>query len=246
MEVLAPAIISAVTSLVVVLITHFLSTRRENQVKEKLEQEKINLQYLNPLRLYLVENYFRLKEILRKVSEGNGKCEALLYVSDAREVSEKSSEWFNGEGCYLVSSSYLTGCLYYYIKKVRDDFPYLRLKGEDDTRLLSLMLKLNIGFLKDLGVFYVTQSSIGDDLFSHTENRLLSYREYCLALQNPEQRVWFDRLLNFYILTGRGVHLDRVNEILAAIEALSGFLDRTVGGSRSIKEKLEAEGIQAL
>jgi hypothetical protein len=246
MEIFIPAIISAVTSLAVVIVTYVMTSRREARLKEQQERERVNLEYLNPLRLYLVENYFRLREILARVQQGNGRCAWLLYVEHARDVSSQSAEWFNGEGAYLISSSYLTACLFCYMSKVRQDFPYLRLADQGDTKLLTLMLKVNLGFLKELGIFYVTQPSIGNDLYSAQENRLLTYREFCQVLQDPGKRVWFDRLLTYYLETGQGQHLERVEQALAAMLELSNFLDQVVGGGSSIKDRLEAEGIRSL
>ena len=246
MELLLPAIISAVTSLFVAIVTHFLATRREARARIKREREKVNLEYLNPLRLYLVENYFRLQEILKRVDEGDGRCEALTYVTDAKDVSKQSAEWFNEEGSYLISSCYFTACLFYYVNKVREDIPYLRLVNRDDTRLLTLILKVNLGFLTNLGIFYAVQPSIGNDMYLRDGNRLISYREFGQSLQDSDKRVWFDRLLTFYIQAGQGVNLGRLKKTLAAIQELSEFLDDVVGGKASIEVRLEAEGIESM
>ena len=154
------AIIATVTALVVTLVTHAI----QQSIDKKREFKRINEEYLNPLRLYLEENYFRIAEILCRVEAGGGKCEILLYINSPEELSQKDASWFNGEGCYLISSCYFTACLFATIKKVRDDVPYLRLREKDDTRLLQLMLKINLGFLKDLGIFYVIQQSIGEQM----------------------------------------------------------------------------------
>lgn len=245
MEVVLTTVVAAITSLSVVVVTHFLTARRETISKEKRERERVNLEYLNPLRLHLVENYFRLLEIKRSIDK-DGKCEPLLYVADPKSVSQQSDEWFNAEGCYLISSCYFTACLFCYIWKVRDNLPYLSLGKGNDTRLLTLILKVSRGFRKYLGVFYATQPSIGIDMFLRDEDRLMSYREFCQTLQNPPRRVWFDRLLYIYIDVGEGRGLARVDEALFAIHELSEFLDRVVGGGDSIQGRLETEGIESL
>jgi hypothetical protein len=246
MEVVLTAIISALTSLLVVVVTYVLTGRRETRLKQAQERERVKLEYLNPLRLYLVENHFRLSEIRRRVDNEGGKCEALLYVLDPKEVSEQSAEWFNGHGCYLISSCYLCACLFYHLKKVREDLPYIRLGHSDDTKLLAMMTKISIAFLRNLGVFYATQPSLGTDVYLSTEGRLMSYREFCEALQNPDRRVWFDRLLTLYVEIGEGKRQEQVAEAVSALEVLSGFLDKAVGGGESIKERMEAEGITSI
>lgn len=244
MEFVPTTIIAALTSLSVAVISYFLTSK----AREIEERDRINREFLNPLRLHLVENYFRLREIQGRVDPDKGKkCEALLFVADAQHVSEQNADWFNGPGCYLISSCYLTACLFHHIRKVRDDLPYLRL-GNDDTRLFTLLVKVSLGFLRDLGVFYVTQPSIGIDMYLREEGRLMSYREFCQSLQNPDKRIWLDRLLSFYIEAGQAnkLAIEWVKESVSAIQNLSEFLDKTVGGGKSIKERMEAEGVKSL
>ena len=83
-------------------------------------------------------------------------------------------------------------------------------------------------------------------MYLASEKRLITYREFCQLLQNPETRVWFDRLLNFYIETGQGQKLKRIEDIMGTIQSMSLFLDRVAGGGSSIKERLEVEGIKSL
>ncbi len=186
------AIIAAVTALVVVLVTSTI----QQSVGKMQDEKRINEEYLNPLRLYLEENYFRIAEILRRVEAGGGKCEPLLSIESTEELSQKDASWFNSQGCYLVSSCYFTACLSATIKKVRNDVPYLRLREGDDTQLLHLLLKINLGFLKEMGVFYAIQQSIGEQTYIQAEGRFMTYREFCEVLQDPQKRVWFDRLLH--------------------------------------------------
>lgn len=240
------AIISAVTSVLVVLVTYGLNSYRETKSKEKQKADQILSTYLNPLRFYLVENYFRFSEILKRIGRDGEKHEALLYVTDVEEISEQSAEWFNSYGCYLISSCYITARLFYQLDKIRQELSYLRLSKEDDTELVTLITLLSRCFRQDYGIYYLIQPSIGNDMYLAGEKRLITYREFCQMLQNPEIRVWFDRLLNFYIETGQGQKLKRIEDIMGAIQSLSLFLDRVAGGGNSIKERLEVEGIESL
>lgn len=246
MKELWTAIISAVTSVLVVVLTQIFNNYRESKNKENLERERVNLTYLNPLRFYLVENYFRLTNILDTIQAEGGKVEALLFVQNPGDISKQDAEWFNGRGSYLISSCYLTARLFYQINKVRDELPYLSLNSNDDTELITLMTKVSLCFRQSLGIYYVIQPSIGNDMYLHDQGRIISYREFCQSLQNPEKRVWFDRLLGYYIETGQGQKLKRVEEVLSAIQELSKFLDRVVGGGMSIRKRLEIEGINSL
>ncbi len=240
------AIISAVTSVLVVLITYGLNAYREAKSKEKQEINKIISIYLNPLRFSLVENYFRLAEILERVTKEGEEYESLTHVVDVNEISDQSAEWFNGYGCYLISSCYITARLFYQLDKIRQDISYLRLNRKDDTELITLVTILSRCFRQDHGIYYLIQPSIGNDIYLANEKRLVTYREFCELLQNPKNRVWFDRLLLFYIETGQGQKINRIKDILMAIQRMSLFLDRVVGGGDSIRERLEVEGMKSL
>lgn len=142
-----------------------------------------------------------------------------------------------------VSTGYITACLFFTIKQVRDHIPYLRLSRESDTELMTLLFRVSRAFLQDFGIFYITQPSIGHDLYLPDRNRLMTYREFCEMLKDPERRVWFDRLFTFYIETGKGEKGDRLRAALNAIRDLSDFLDRHIGKGVAIEERLRAEGI---
>ena len=239
------AIIAAGTSLLVAIISQVLIGRREARTAREEERKMVQLEYLNPLRLYLIENHFRLSEIHRIVEE-KGKCEFLLFIENASELSRKDGNWFNGNGCYLISSCYLTACLFSCFDRVRRGVPFLKLSRHEDTIILALTTKVALGFLRHLGVFYVTQFSIGNDMYNSEEERLLSYREFCELVSKEENIPWFSRLFEYYILTGKGEHPERVAEALNAMKELSAFLDKSVGGGESLEERYRAEGVKAL
>ena len=245
MEALLTGLISALTSVAVVLVSFFLTSRHDNKKAALAERQELNARYLNPLRLQLAENRFRLAEILARVNE-SGTCADLLTVDEPTDISARDPGWFTGWGAYLASSAYLTACLFAWLKKTRDSAPYLRLDGEDDTRLSILMLRVSHSFLRGQGIYYVLQPSIGQDMIRPGEDRLLSYREFCDLLLAPERRVWLDRLTGYYLETGRGQKLDRIADAITAIDALSAFLDDVTGGGQSVKSRLAAEGIASL
>jgi hypothetical protein len=245
MAALVTALISALTSVAVVLVSFFLSSRDDRKKAVQAERQELNARYLNPLRLHLAENRFRLTEILVRTGE-TGQCEDLLTIDVPADMSDRDPEWFINWGAYLASSAYLTACLFAWLKKTRDSTPYLRLRSDDDTRLSVLMLRVSHAFLRDQGIYYVLQPSIGQDMILAAEDRIISYREFCELLRTPARRIWLDRLIAYYLDTGRGMKLDRVAAAIAALEALSGFLDDVTGGGESVRSRLAAEGISSL
>jgi hypothetical protein len=245
MSALVIALISALTSVAVVFVSYFLSSRSDSKKAAQADRQALNARYLNPLRLQLAENRFWLTEILVRI-EGSGQCEDLLTIDAPADISDRDPEWFTGWGAYLASSAYLTACLFAWLKKTRDSAPYLRLGSEDDTSLSVLMLRVSHSFLRDQGIYYVLQPSIGQDMILAAEDRLVSYREFCELLREPERRIWLDRLIAYYLETGRGMKLDRVRDAIAAMDALSGLLDDVAGGGGSVRSRLAAEGISSL
>jgi len=146
----------------------------------------------------------------------------------------------------LISSCYLAACLFACLERVRESVPFLKLSRQQDTMLLALTTKVSLGFLHNFGIFYVTQFSIGNDMYNSKEDRLLSYREFCELLNREDNIPWFSRLFEYYILTGKGAHLERVAEVLDAIKELSAFLDKAVGGGESLEKRYSTEGVKAL
>jgi hypothetical protein len=74
MNVVATALVSALTSVAVVLVSFFLSSRDDRGKAAQAERQELNARYLNPLRLHLAETRFRLAEILLRTEE-SGRCE---------------------------------------------------------------------------------------------------------------------------------------------------------------------------
>lgn len=231
------AIISFFSAVVVVGVSELLKNKKER--KEKTTQ--INSKYLNPLRLYLEETYIRLSEVLEKVKINN-EIGALTFINRPDDISEKKNDWFLNEGVYLISSCYFTGCLFSMIKLVREDLPYIKLKKKrNDTKLLNLMFKINYAFLQEHGIYYAIQHSIGDEMFVRQERRVVTYREFCNKLIISEERIWFDRLINFYVETGKNQKIHRLEMAANAIKELSIFLDENVMGGYSIEQRLISE-----
>jgi hypothetical protein len=199
----------------------------------------LNETYLNPLRFQLADNHYRIWAILRHPRVRR----RTLVIDKPEETSSKEPEWFNGEGGHLASSVYIMACLFAYLKKVREQIPYLHLSGTDDTRLAELILKLQIALTKEEGIQYVAQASVGEDMWVTTDNRLRTYREFCRMLRDPESRVWLDRLINFFLETGRGQKVDRALTAVTAMWELAAFLDECVGGGRAIESRWSAEGV---
>jgi hypothetical protein len=89
------------------------------------------------------------------------------------------------------------------------------------------------------GIYYVIQPSIGQDMLMDNGDRVRSYRILRLAARSCNH-VWMDRLINYYLETGRGQKTERIHSAITGIEELSAFLDSVVGGGDSISARLRA------
>jgi hypothetical protein len=231
-------LVAAATSLLVAGLTSYLAILRDRASQQQAEKREANLKYLNPLRFHLVENYLRLQKIREEV-RASGVSRNLLFIDTPSKMISKNEAWFNGEGTYLASACYFTACLFASMLRIRRDLPYLRLSGADDTIMLAKSRKLSIAYRKHLGVFYTTQESIGQTM--DRDGRVATYREFCGMLVDPAEAVWLDRLVEFYLSSGRGEHMDRLEDGLRAIEELLSVLDSAVGGGASLISAVRAE-----
>ncbi|MGC4870255.1 hypothetical protein ACLQ3B_32970 [Micromonospora sp. DT53] len=243
MHVIVPATVGALASLAVAMLSAYLAARQQRRSALDVEHRLLRESYLNPLRFHLVENHFRLVDTVERVEAAGGRFAEVDVVSAPEEISSKSASWFTGEGARLTSAVYLSACLFVHTARVRDNVPYLRLTASVDTRLAELLLQVQIGFLKDRGIPYVLQNSIGHDLWHREDQRLRSYREFCDLLADPSTRVWFDPLIRVHLETGRGEKLYRIRVLLDAIEQLARFLDDCVSGGRSVTSRSNTERV---
>ncbi|MDQ2706303.1 MAG: hypothetical protein M3Z25_01075 [Actinomycetota bacterium] len=238
MTTVLPAIIAAVTAMIVAWLTSALTARRESRVRTLDEARERSRRYLSPLRMSLAENLHRLTEV-RSQATADARVPALKPIDTPKDILKKSLDWFNGEGAYLASSSYYAACMFSNIGRLRGEIPYLRLSTEDDTVLLAKLRQVSLGYLRNLGVFFATQDSIGE--LMREEDRVLPYSEYCSLLLDGEKSVWFHRLIQYYLDIAEGQHLERVDEAIIAMEELLKYLDRAAGAGSSINAIRTAE-----
>lgn len=124
MNAAAAALKAASTSVVVTILSLLVGDRQQRRREAQTQRQDLNSRYLNPLRLHLVENYYRLTDVMQAADLAGGVYEPMLTIEQPEKISGKDAVWFNGTGCALASSAYLSACLFAQLKKVRDDFPY--------------------------------------------------------------------------------------------------------------------------
>lgn len=232
-------IITASTSVLVVILSQALIRQRER--KQALENDRSCLcnEYINPIRFMLAENYYRVDKIAKQVKE-TGRSEELLVIERETDILDKDLEWFVEDGCYLISSCYLTACLFAYMEKMRKGIPFLRVSRHKDTQLTYIINKLVVDFSANLNIYYVIQMNIGKECYIKDEQRVVTYREFCELLKNKENFKWYKSLIAYYLRIGRGEN-EKMKYLLVHISQMARYLDKLVKGGDSIKQKILAE-----
>ena len=238
MDTLSVTLISVLTSGVISASLLLLTSRQQRRDSRRAQHEARTMSYLNPLRWHTAEVHHRLSLYATSVDR-TGSYPPAQVLREPKELDGQTEGWFAGSGIALISSVWMTSCLFSQMTRTRHDIPFLSLPGKDDTRLAALILKVHVAFAAG-GVYYATQSSIGTDVMAEPEGRLKSYREFC-ALLKPERRVWADPLIWFHLVIANGERRSDLQRILDAVRELSEFLDECLAGGASLRARWDAE-----
>jgi hypothetical protein len=239
LDALSVTLVSALTSGAISMGLVWLTSRQQRRDSRRTQRETHNLAYLNPLRWHTAEAHHRLSLYATSVDR-HGFYRPAQVLDEPQEMDGKSPAWFAGAGIALVSSVWITSCLFAQMTRTRRDIPFLRLPGKGDTRLSALIMKVHVAFAA-CDVYYATQSSIGTDVILEPEGRLRSYREFCDLLSQPDRRVWADPLIWFHLAIANGERRPDLQRALDALQELSAFLDDSLAGGASLQARWEAE-----
>jgi hypothetical protein len=239
MDALSVTLVSALTSGAISMGIVWLTSQQQRREGKRIQRDAHNTSYLNPLRWHTAEAHHRLSLYATSVDR-HGSYRPAQILNQPQDIDDKDAAWFAGTGVALVSSIWMTACLFAQMTRTRHDIPFLRLPGKDDTRLAALLLKVHVAFAA-CDVYYATQSSIGTDVILEPEGRLRSYREFCDLLSQPERRVWADSLVWFHLTIAKGERRQNLQRALDALQELSGFLDDSLAGGASLRARWDAE-----
>lgn len=233
------ASVAAATSLAVASIGPWVSRGVESSRDRREATLDVNLRHLAPLRQQLAETTVRNQEILRRAQHHD--LADLAVLDDPDDLEHHPLEWFAGEGCYLMSTTYLTACLFAEFRRLQGAYPFLRLRDDDrDSELAALVLRIRLAFSGVDGVFYVVQDAIGADMLGR-DGHVATYPAFVRAVRDPERRTWYRQLMQFYRHLAAGDGTSRLEDALSAMHSLASLLDAVVGGAASITSRLGAE-----
>ncbi|MFD4143098.1 hypothetical protein [Streptomyces sp. NPDC058572] len=239
MDTVSVAVVSALTSGAISLGLVWLTSRQQRRNDKRIQRDTQNMTYLNPLRWHTAEAHHRLSLYATSVDR-HGFYRPAQVLNEPQEIDGKDAAWFAGTGIALVSSVWMTACLFAQMTRTRHDIPFLRLPGKDDTKLATLILKVHVAFAA-CDIYYATQSSIGTDALIEPEGRLRSYREFCELLSQPDRRAWADPIIWFHLAIANGERRPNLQRALDALHELSGFLDDSLAGGASLRARWDAE-----
>lgn len=231
------AIIAAGTSIFVVILSQILISYREKKKETNDEMNYFCKYYIEPIRFMVAESYLRIYEILNE----DKKRRDLSIIKNPIDILDKNEDWFVGDGCYLISSCYLTGCLLAYMQNIRNGIPFIKFFYHDDTKLMKLINQLVVDFSNNLNIFYVIQMNIGKEFYIKDEERVITYREFCTLLRRRTNFNWYKSLINYYLRIGKG-ECGQLQTLLLHLKKLAKLLDKMVFGGDSINQKMVAEG----
>lgn len=238
---LVTAIVSAITSLIVALGSQYFATRAAHSLEKTKERDRITGEYLNPLRLYLEETYARLSRIEDRLKRGGGICDSLLSVESPEAINDLPDDWFTSDGYYLMSSCYLTACLFFHMDQVRSKAPYLPLEQGSDTELVNRLFQISLALGKTGGIYYILQGTLAEAMAGKKGRQVISYRTFCEKFRNPQDLIWFKQLVAFYLAIGQGKKGERIDQAKVAIIDLLRFLEEHLGGGTAIENRIQSQ-----
>ncbi|GGZ25455.1 hypothetical protein [Streptomyces poonensis] len=239
MNTLSVTLVSVLTSGVISMGLVWLTSRQQRLDIKRTQRETHNGSYLNPLRWHTAEVHHRLS-LYATAIDRHGCYRPAQVLTKPQDIDDKNADWFAGTGVALISSIWMTACLFAQMTRTRHDIPFLRLSAKDDTKLAALILKVHVAFAA-CDIYYATQTSLGTDVILEPDGRVRSYREFCELLSQPDRRVWADPLIWFHLTIANGERRSNLQRVLGALQELSGFLDDSLAGGASLRARWDAE-----
>jgi hypothetical protein len=206
----------------------------------KQNQElQVKINYLNPLRVYASELYYRWEHIISKIESKEQKgLEPFYYIDEPKQIEGKEKEWFYQNGYYLISTSYIIASLFAQYYKVRLLLPVLYIKNKNYKLLIQLLNILNENFRKSFGIYHILQYDIGQNMYcDNTCEKIISYSDFCNILQNNDINESFLNLIKFCLEIGRGKRKEELYQIKQALFDLILCLDHIIKSETILKKK---------
>jgi hypothetical protein len=236
---LEAALVAAVTSLLVAVVTPWSLRAVEVRRQARTVADEVNLRHLAPLRQQLAETVYRHHDLLDRIRRQ--ETDVLSYLTDVEDLPDKPWSWFARHGSYLMSTAYYTAALFAELARLRDAYPFLRLRDRAmDAELTALVLRVHLAFRGEHGVYYAVQHAIGQDMLDN-HGRVRVYSDFCRATQDADRGVWYQSLIRLYMGATEPPVTAVITQATSAMESLASLLDTAVGATASVTSRLRIE-----
>jgi hypothetical protein len=227
------AYISGVFSLIIAYITALYKTNLELKKERARGHLNIALQqqynYLLPFKYCADDFRGRLIHIKKRLSEKGKKHKEMVSRFNQTFDDKVALNWYFCDdvgpqgGYYITSTIYMNCILFYWIKRLQHEYPFIPLKIKapkesvmdnfrarakgfrykdafinENCEIYSFIKTIKIILGGEHGIPYGLHDSFGDFMFDYTNNRLLNYEEFCRMLISEQNRIKFSPLLRFW------------------------------------------------
>lgn len=201
----------------------------ERQEKIQREISRLKQVYLSPLRLASQELTERLEVIFwqkrNKQPDQNNLKHWFTYIkNDAFNNTHDFRNHVNGQAHFAATSIYLTAVYFAHSVKIREQLPFTNFR-EYNEQLIERIEAVRKAWSGEYSIWEEAQDSIGRDLIK-SDGTILTFREFCNELMDPDQHPWYLRLLDYY----RDFDLqslDKVESVKKSLNRLILFLEKT-------------------
>lgn len=232
METIIAVVVSSIFSLVIAFLTATLRTRAELQQEKTKRELDITQQqkysYFLPFKYLADEFGSRLRHITNRLSEQGEKHDNMIMRFQL-DIDKKDHNWFYSDavgpdgGYYFISTLYLNSMLFYWIKQIQDNYPYIPLKIADsnlrkleehnkiakeqnyistissDCEIHNFIKNIKMFIGGENGIPYGLHDSFGDFMFDYSKGTRINYDDFCKALMDKSSRIKFEPIIRFWL-----------------------------------------------
>ena len=232
-------LIAILSSGMISLVVAYLTARHKTSLELKREIARghlsITLQqqynYLLPFKYCADDFRGRLIHIKRRLKDVDQKEKHQQMVSRFNQNFDDKDDlnWCFCDdvgpqgGYYITSTIYMNCVLFYWIKRLQHEHPYIPLKIRstkrevmdnykahakgfryrdtfinEDCEIYNFIKTIKIVLGGENGIPYGLHDSFGDFMFDQANNRVLNYEEFCKMIINEQERIKFSPLLRFW------------------------------------------------
>ncbi len=174
--------------------------KHDDTVLKTQDNEKKRIQYLEPLLITALDISQKISNLEKSIN-----ADLTFWINSfkrAREWDVNDSKefayWCNMSGAGPMTMLY-GSCIYFArARKIRNELPFIKLSPENDKLLLVRLNSVRESFGGGYNIWSEIQDALGDYLIK-PDDQLLNYKEFCTQLIHSWDRIWYIRLIDFYI-----------------------------------------------